>query len=735
MPENDPNQSAVHVWLACQGVLLTDQANQLLGPCLHSLNAAQGNTLIDANDDIESTDRGLDELLESLSVLLELQADPATLLGVMLRFQQSVQSDSDNDSPLPVPHELVELNADARKICQQLERISELELDYDPRQTSTEGLRRLLLALVTDVRVVLATLASRLVRLRHLFNQRLEDDDFVSLVSAIHAPLANRLGVWQVKWELEDLVFRYQQPDAYQKIAGLIAEKRQDREEYIDRLVSLMLERLAAARIEADVKGRPKHIFSIWKKMSGKGRSFDELYDVRAIRILVQEVEQCYAVLGLVHALWQPVPGEFVDYIANPKGNQYQSLHTAVFGPEGKTVEIQIRTQAMHEHAELGVAAHWQYKEGGKLDSHYQHKVNWMRHLLEGHPEDSEQELLDEFAPDNTDERIYVLTPKGDVIDLRAGATVLDFAYHVHTDVGHQCRGAKINGRIMPLDTVLKHGQRVDILTARNAEPSRDWMVPRLGYLNSARARTKVRQWFRFKDRDRNIAEGKDILERELKRLAVRPRNLNAVLKRFKLPDLDSLYIAVGVHDISVGQIAAALNDLATIDDPVEDSIPLVRTPPASTESSADGILIEGVGRLMTNMAKCCNPVPGDAIVGFITRTRGVSIHRSDCPNLSQLMATESERMIDVSWRNQANERYQAEIAVTAYNRHGLIRDIGHVLSTGGSDVTSMQTTVNEQDGLASFQLSVRVRDFEHLSLLVSRLQSMSNIIDVRRTG
>lgn len=710
---------------------MSDQVADLLRSCLMTDQAEAAGRLSDQDSD----DTSRTDLLETLTVLLELQADPATLLGVIWRDQQSQQGDSGVPSRPALAQQHDHLSEDASQICQQLGRIVELEQDYDPRQTSTEGLRRLLLALVTDVRVVLATLATRLVRLRRILNQRLKDDGFISLVSAIHAPLANRLGVWQVKWELEDLVFRYQQPEAYQRIAALIAEKRQDREEYIDRLVALMSDRLKAAHIEADVKGRPKHIYSIWKKMSGKGRSFDELYDVRAIRILLKEVEHCYAVLGLVHSLWQPVPGEFDDYIANPKGNQYQSLHTAVFGPEGKTVEIQIRTEAMHEHAELGVAAHWQYKEGGKLDSHYQHKVNWMRHLLEGRPEESEQELLDEFAPDNTDERIYVLTPKGDVIDLRAGATVLDFAYHVHTDVGHQCRGAKINGRIMPLDTVLKNGQKVDILTAKNAEPSRDWMVPRLGYLNSARARSKVRQWFRLKDRDRNITEGKDILERELKRLAVRPRDLDAVVRRFKLPDLDALYIAVGVHDITVGQIAAALNDLAAVDDPVEDSIPLARTTSADADAMGDGILIDGVGRLMTSMAKCCNPVPGDAIVGFITRTRGVSIHRSDCHNLNQLLATESERMIDVSWRNHANERYQAEIAVTAYNRHGLIRDIGHVLSTGGSDVTSMQTTVSEQDGLASFQLSVRVRDFEHLSLLVSRLQSMSNIIDVRRTG
>ncbi len=677
-----------------------------------------------------------------LDVLTGLQVDAATCLAIiMFTVNDECEHVRETEDGFTMPASLSEMMTgmaqqfpDAADIAQQLKQITQLENDYDPGKSTIEGLRRLLLALVNDVRVVTAAISDRLVHLREAVKQPGRHDRFVSLISAIHAPLANRLGVWQLKWELEDLVFRYQKPDSYQKIATLIDEKRRDREEYISSLVSLMSERLAKAGIPGQVKGRPKHIYSIWKKMSDKGRSFDELYDVRAIRILVDEVDQCYSVLGLVHAEWKPVPGEFDDYIANPKGNNYQSLHTAVFGPAGKTVEIQIRTHQMHEHAELGVAAHWQYKEGGRLDSHYHSKVNWMRHLLESGQDDSGNELLEEFSPGQNDERIYVLTPKGDVIDVRAGATVLDFAYHIHTDVGHRCRGAKVNGRIMPLDTELRHGQRVEILTANNAEPSRDWMVPRLGYLNSARARSKVRQWFKQKDRDRNIAEGREILDRELKRLAVKPKDLDDILSRFKLPDPDALYVAVGVHEITVGQIAAALQELAEKDIQSDDTLPLTRTPEHKPDSGG-GVLIEGVGRLMTTMAGCCNPVPGDDIIGFITRTRGVSVHRSDCSNVNQLLTNEAERMIEVSWRNQSDERYQADIRITAYNRKGLIRDIGHILNMGGSDVSTMQTRVDEQQGEAEFLLSIRVQDFEHLSLLISRLQSMSNIIDVRRVG
>ena len=677
-----------------------------------------------------------------LDVLSDLQVDVATCLASLLySLDDALDQLGDTTEGLTPPANLLEAMASIRQaypeavdIAGQLSQIAELEHDYEPGKSTIEGLRRLLLALVHDVRVVTATLSARLVQLREAVKQPGEHDRFVSLINAIHAPLANRLGMWQLKWELEDLVFRYQKPDAYQRIATLIDEKRRDREDYIAALVELMSGRLSQAGIAGQVKGRPKHIYSIWKKMSDKRRSFDELYDVRAIRILVDEVEQCYTVLGLVHAEWKPVPGEFDDYIANPKGNNYQSLHTAVFGPGGKTVEIQIRTHQMHEHAELGVAAHWQYKEGGRLDSHYQSKVNWMRHLLESGQDESGTELLEEFSPEQSDERIYVLTPKGDVIDVRAGATVLDFAYHIHTDVGHRCRGAKVNGRIMPLDTLLRHGQRVEILTANNAEPSRDWMVPRLGYLNSARARSKVRQWFKQKDRDRNIAEGREILDRELKRLAVRPKDLDDILERFRLPDPDALYIAVGVHEITVGQIAAALQELAEKDKPAEDSLPLTLTS-EPRQDKGGGVLIEGVGRLMTTMAGCCNPVPGDDIIGFITRTRGVSVHRADCSNVARLLTHEAERMIDVSWRNQSDERYQADIRILAYNRKGLIRDIGHVLNMGGSDVASMQTRVDDQQGEAEFLLSIRVQDFEHLSLLISRIQAMSSVIDVRRIG
>ena len=604
-----------------------------------------------------------------------------------------------------------------------------LEVAWQPgHDEDAEGLRRLLLALVRDVRVLLIVVADRLATLRAIAGA---DDEvrrrIAQRVAAIHAPLANRLGIWQLKWELEDLIFRYQQPDLYHRIARLLDERRADRERYITTFVADLKARLAEAGVQAEVRGRPKHIYSIWRKMHRKNLVFDQVFDVRAVRVLVDSVADCYTTLGVAHAQWHPIPGEFDDYIANPKPNGYRSLHTAVFGPGGKPVEIQIRTTSMHEEAELGVAAHWRYKEGGAHDPAFQRKLNAMRQLLEGRGDDDD--FLADFGADDDEERVYAMTPRGQVIDLRAGATVLDFAYHVHTDIGHRCRGAKVNGRIVPLTRVLANGEQVEILTGKEPDPSRDWMVPSLGYLATPRARAKVRQWFKKADHDRNVADGRDVLDKDLKRLGVSHSDLRSIVGRFNKHDLEGLYEAVGVGEITPGQVANALQKDT---DDTGDSLPVA--PPARRQDGGE-ILIEGVGNLLTTMARCCSPVPGDPIIGFVTRGRGVSVHRRDCANAARLISEQPGRLLEVEWAQRSGSRYRADVGISAWDRPGLIRDIGNLLVACHSDVLSMSSDVDPTSGQAQIRLSLRVADFEHLSQLLNRLTSLPSVFEAHRVG
>jgi GTP pyrophosphokinase len=663
-----------------------------------------------------------------LDLLVALGGDSDTLVSACL-YRRLINND---ESLQDLARDYSE---QACRLAGELVDIDRLGAAYDPgsQHQSAEGLRRLLLALVQDVRVVLIAICDHLVHLRSLddVDQETRVRD-TRLVQAIHVPLANRLGIWQLKWELEDRVFRNLKPDIYRRIAKLLDERRVDRERYIKALVQDVEERLKAASIQAEVKGRPKHIYSIWRKMQRKSLAFHELFDVRALRILVDDVANCYAALGMVHSLWRPIPGEFDDYIANPKGNEYRSLHTAIYGPEGKTVEIQIRTHEMHEHAELGVAAHWRYKEGGQHDPSYQRKLNWMRQLLETSGEGADEALLDEFGGEGSDERVYALTPRGQVIDMRAGSTVLDFAYHIHTDVGHRCKGAKVNGRIVPLTHMLENGEQVEILTSKNPEPSRDWLIPRFGYLKSSRARAKVRQWYKHKDFERNLSEGKDVLDKELKRLAASSSDLDPIVKKFKQSSLDHLYVAVAAGEVTAAQVAAALEELRRPED--EDILPLAHDD-RRKKASGDDLIIEGVGNLMTAMAKCCRPVPGDPIVGYITRGRGVSIHRQDCRNALRLITTDPARELEVEWGGQTQDIYKADLLVLAYPRKGLIRDIGNTLQSCKSDVLAINSQSNEREGVAEIRLTVKVGDFEHLSYILNRLSAIPNVFDANRVG
>jgi GTP pyrophosphokinase len=592
-----------------------------------------------------------------------------------------------------------------------------------------EGLRKMLLAMVQDIRVVLIKLAERTQTMRSLAGASAEQQRRIARETrGIFAPLANRLGVWQVKWELEDLSLRYLEPELYKRIAKLLDERRADREQYIAEVVAQLRRELEQAGIKAEVTGRPKHIYSIINKMKRKGLDFGQLYDVRAVRILVDDVKNCYAALGLVHNLWQPIPGEFDDYIAHPKSNDYRSLHTAVTGPRGLALEVQIRTHEMHHHSELGVAAHWRYKEGGKSDAKFDEKIAWLRQILEWKEEVADSgELLEQFRNELFHDQVYVLTPQGKVIDLPKGATPVDFAYTLHTDLGHRTRGAKVNGSIVPLNYKLQNGQRVEILTAKQGAPSRDWLNPNLGYLESSRARAKVRQWFRLQSFDENVAQGRAQLDRELHRLGVASLNQEKLAQKLRFHKLDELLAAIGRGDVTPHQIVAAIQEEL----PHKDEARPVATRPAAERAAPSGILVGGVGNLLTRMAKCCRPAPPDAIVAYVTRDRGVTIHRRDCAAMMRLPEARRGRVLDAQWGDSKGAVYAAEIEVEAYDRQGLLRDLGDLFVREKINVTRVDS--QSRDNMARMRFAVEIANLEQLSRLLALVHQVPNVVAARR--
>jgi GTP pyrophosphokinase len=595
---------------------------------------------------------------------------------------------------------------------------------------ATEGLRRLLLAIVRDLRVVFVLLARQLARMRAAASLPPEQAAALARLSRdIHAPLANRLGIWQLKWELEDLAFRHLQPDTYRRIARLLDERRVDREAFIRQSLDELQRALDAAGLKADLAGRPKHIYSIWKKMQRKSLDFSDLYDIRAVRVLVDSVTDCYAALGVVHGLWPHLPNEFDDYIARPKPNGYQSLHTAVVGPAGKTLEVQIRTHAMHRANELGVAAHWRYKEGGGSDAEFEAKIAWMRKLLETRSGD-DSSLAAELQTELLEDRVYLLTPKGEVFDLARGATVLDFAYLVHTEVGHRCRGAKVNGRIVPLTFQPQSGDRVEILTTKVAEPSRDWLSPHHGYLNTARAKDKVRAWFRRIAHDANLNVGRAMLERELKRLALPAADIGKLPAQFHLQTQDELLIALALGEVTPGQIARVLQEAAQPPSPAPAPVPA-----RATTLEQGALSIEGVGNLLTTLARCCQPLPGDAVRGYITKGRGVSVHRADCGSLARLARRDPDRVIQVSWGRAASQAYEVDIELRGYDRKELQKDVTNLISNAGTHIIASSSRARPQTGEVEMRYTLRVRDFEQLSTLLGRLLALPNVTEVRRVG
>ena len=625
--------------------------------------------------------------------------------------------------------------SDLSRIIGALLRLGQFSLppDWQPGEAlavqQSEALRKMLLAVVSDVRLVLVRIAEQLHRLRLAKSAPTPTRQALALETReIYSALANRLGVWQLKWELEDLAFRYSEPDTYADIARALKETRHDREAFIENVKTILNRELLAAGISAQVTGRPKHIFSIWRKMQRKERGLESLFDIRAVRVLVDDVKDCYAALGVVHNLWQYLPGEFDDYIANPKDNDYRSLHTAVIGPQGNTLEVQIRSYEMHQQAELGVAAHWRYKEGGGTPAAFDQKIRFLRQLLE--PADNDGDLLDQIRDDVFEDRVYAISPKGDVVELPANATPLDFAYHVHTQVGHRCRGAKINGRIVPLTYKVRNGDQIEIITGSQPRPSRDWLSPRLGYLAGGRSRAKVRNWFRQQDKDQHLRQGREVLERELSRLNVKDVSTDSIAAQLKHRDSDSLCIALGAGDITAAAVATALQQLRGFEQPKNLRR---RKAPAKDKSRPEGISVSGVGDLMSIFARCCRPVPPEPIVGYITQGRGVTIHRQDCGNFLGLNQRHPERIIEVAWGTSESARYPVDLTLRAYDRSGLIRDISTILADEGANVMDLGSHTDQDTRETVMEISVEIRDLPTLSTTITRLEQLPNVVSVRR--
>ncbi|MBM3351797.1 MAG: bifunctional (p)ppGpp synthetase/guanosine-3',5'-bis(diphosphate) 3'-pyrophosphohydrolase [Betaproteobacteria bacterium] len=599
-----------------------------------------------------------------------------------------------------------------------------------------EILRKMVLGMVEDIRVVLIRLASRTQTLRWMAkNPVAERAAYARETLDIYSPLANRLGVWQLKWELEDLSFRFLEPELYKRIAQMLDERRTEREHYIAEAMALLSRQLAAAGVRAEVAGRPKHIYSIWNKMRAKGLDFSEVHDVRALRVIVPDLKDCYTALGVAHNLWRPIPKEFDDYISRPKGNLYQSLHTAVLGPGGRTLEVQIRTEEMHRHAEFGVAAHWRYKEGGgkrrigRGEAAFDQKIAWLRQLLAWRDEVAEgaswAERTRKAALDDT---LYVLTPQGKVLDLPAGSTPLDFAYALHTDLGHRCRGAKVDGHLVTLDTPLASGQRVEIVVAKSGGPSRDWLNPELGFLRSSRAKGKLRQWFNAQALAETIAQGRAIIEKQQRRQKAQQASLEELARRLGLAKPDALFAAVARDEVNLRQLQSALREMkGAAPAPVPVAVP--RKAKAAAEG---GVLVVGVDRLMTQLARCCKPVPPDPVRGFVTRGKGVSIHREDCPSLRRLGERAPERQIEVQWgKSKPGGVYAVDVLVTASDRRGLLRDIGEALARQTINVTAVRT--QSRDDIAYMRFSFEVADTAHLKRALATVKQLSGIIRVAR--
>jgi GTP pyrophosphokinase len=595
-----------------------------------------------------------------------------------------------------------------------------------------ESLRKLVLATADDVRVVLIKLADRLHNMRTLEplpqkkRQRIAQETM-----DIYAPLANRLGIWQIKWELEDLAFLYLRPDVYDDLRRLLDTRRDERERYVQTIISVLEAELAKQGIKAEVSGRPKHIYSIWRKMQRKGIGFDQIYDVHGVRVVVSGVRDCYGALGAVHTLWSPIPGEFDDYIAMPKDNMYRSLHTAVVGTDGRPLEVQIRTSDMHQTAEYGIAAHWRYKEPGvRRDGVFEDKIAWLRRILDWREDVTDAyEFVDSLKTDVFQDRVYVFTPKGDIIDLPAGSTPIDFAYHVHTEVGNRCRGARVNGKLVSLNYQLVNGDQVEVITTKRGGPSRDWLNPNLNYVKTSRARSKIRRWFRQQDVEQNIATGRQVVEKELRRLNI-SLAYEELAKLFEFEKVDDFLAAAGYGGVNSRQLANKVLELERERQaeqlPTAVDLPKKRAPVLPV----DGMMVKGTGQLLTTLGRCCNPLPGESIIGYITRGRGITVHRADCPNI--LASPEPERLIEVDW-GEKSPIYPVMISVRAYDRPGLLRDITTLVADERVNLAQAAATVNPNDNTSLITATLEVSSSTQLARLLTKIEGLPNVLEAHR--
>ena len=693
----------------------------------------------DRSDDAATADgeAALDRAVGTATILAALKLDPDSILAALL-LGLPIAGSFDAEAVE------VQFGADVATLVAGVARMGSIRAtseakDKHDRAAQAENLRTMLLAMVEDIRVVLIKLAERTQALRFLLarGDEARREEVAREVRDLYAPLANRLGVWQLKWELEDLSLRALEPAQYKQIAKLLDERRLDRERYIANVITTLQSELKGVGIRGEVTGRPKHIFSIYNKMRRKGTGIEAVYDIRAVRVLVDTVKDCYTVLGIVHHLWTPLPGEFDDYIAKPKANEYRSLHTAVIGPEGKPLEVQIRTFEMHQHSEYGVAAHWRYKEhdshATRRDPGFDDRIAWLRQILDWKDAIADSsEWLSAFKSSLFTDSIYVLTPQGKVVDLPQGATPVDFAYAVHTSLGHRCRGARVDGQMVPLDYTLANGERVEIVAAKQGGPSRDWLNPELGYVVSHRARTKVRQWFRAQQLDETIAQGRALLERDLARLGHTALKLDAVAASAGFEKTDDFFAAYARDEINSKQVHAAILALAqpSFEAPASD-VPAVVTRKSRAAGSGSGILVVGVDRLMTALARCCKPAPPEPIVGFITRGKGVTIHRASCANVARMRAKEPERWIDANWGKARDEVFPVDIVVEAMDRQGLLRDISEVFSREKINVTAVNTLSRNLQARMAFTLEVQ--SLPQLSRALTLVRDVKGVLTAGR--
>ncbi|RIK33705.1 MAG: (p)ppGpp synthetase [Chloroflexi bacterium] len=668
-------------------------------------------------------------------ILAELNMDSDTLLAGLLH-------DVAEDTEFPIDYIRELFGSTVAMLVDgvtKLKRINELSnAQQGISNTKAESLRKMFLAMVEDIRVVIIKLADRLHNMRTLGTQKEHKRRRIARETLdIFAPLANRLGMWRIKSELEDLSFRWLDPNSYKDLAKAMQQKQVEREKLIIRVKAELERALAEAGIPAVVTGRPKHIYSIWRKMRRKEVDFEQIYDIHGFRVIVETEQQCYAALGVVHSLWRPIPGEFDDYIANPKNNMYRSLHTAVLNKrDGRPMEVQIRTQEMHRIAEYGIAAHWQYKEANRYDAEFQNKINWLRQLMEWRQEVTDpDEFIDSMRTDVFKDWVFIFTPQGDIVELPAGSTPIDFAYSIHTELGHRCRGANVNGRLVPLDYKLKNGDQVTIISAKRGGPSRDWLNPALEYTATQRARSKIRTWLRKQGREENIQRGREMLEKELDRLSA-TLTPEILAKLFNYEKVDDLLAAIGYGDVNSQQIAQRVLDHERREQARLAAYQTVftSTSPGERRRATEGLVVQGVPGLLTQLGRCCHPVPGDAIVGYVTKGRGVTIHRTDCPNIKTAVSkNHGSRLVDVQWVTKPDATYPVKIEISAYDRAGLVADVAGLVANEHVNMRHVEALTGQKNNLALINAELEITDVAQLMRILTKIDRLPNIVNVRR--